>query len=150
MAKSIRQQYFFPHPPEVVWEYLTNAELMALWLMKNDFQPIVGHDFQFRTNPIPSLNIDGIMHCKVLEIVPFKKLSYSWKGGPGEGRITLDTVVVWKLEPKDTGTELFLEHSGFSETENLAIYNGMTGGWLQNINKMADRINAAQHGTTNS
>ena len=150
MAKSIRQQYFFPHPPEVVWEYLTNAELMALWLMKNDFQPIVGHDFQFRTNPIPSLNIDGIMHCKVLEIVPFKKLSYSWKGGPGEGRITLDTVVVWKLEPKDTGTELFLEHSGFSETENLAIYNGMTGGWLQNINKMADRINAATHGTTNS
>lgn len=150
MAKSIRQQYFFPHPPEVVWEYLTNAELMALWLMKNDFQPIVGHDFQFRTNPIPSLNIDGIMHCKVLEIVPFKKLSYSWKGGPGEGKITLDTVVVWKLEPKDTGTELFLEHSGFSETENLAIYNGMTGGWLQNINKMADRINAAKHGTTNS
>ena len=150
MAKSIIQQYFFPHPPEVVWEYLTNAELMALWLMKNDFQPIVGHDFQFRTNPIPSLNIDGIMHCKVLEIVPFKKLSYSWKGGPGEGKITLDTVVVWKLEPKDTGTELFLEHSGFSETENLAIYNGMTGGWLQNINKMADRINAAKHGTTNS
>jgi uncharacterized protein YndB with AHSA1/START domain len=150
MAKSIRQQYFFPHPPAVVWEYLTNAELMGLWLMKNDFQPIIGHDFQFRTGPIPSLTFDGICYCKVLEIVPFKKLSYSWKGGPGEGRITLDTLVVWKLEPKDKGTELFLEHSGFSEVENLAIYNGMTDGWLQNIRKMSDRINAAKHGTTNT
>ena len=150
MAKSIRQQYFFPHPPEVVWEYLTNAELMGLWLMKNDFQPIIGHDFQFRTGPIPSLNYDGIFYCKVLEIIPFKKLSYSWKGGPGEGKIALDSVVVWKLEPKDKGTELFLEHSGFSEVENLAIYNGMTGGWLQNIQKLADHINTAKHGTTNT
>ncbi|HEY4286386.1 MAG TPA: SRPBCC domain-containing protein [Puia sp.] len=150
MSKSIRQQYFFPHPPEVIWEYLTNAELLALWLMKNDFQPVIGHDFQFRTNPIPSLNFDGICHCKVLEVVPFKRLSYSWKGGPEEGKITLDTLVVWKLEPKDKGTELFLEHSGFSEVENLAIYNGMTDGWMKNIQKIADRLNAAKHGTTNT
>ena len=150
MAKSIRNQYFFPHPPEVVWEYLTNAELMGLWLMKNDFQPIVGHDFQFRTKPITSLNYDGIFYCKVLEIIPFKKLSYSWKGGPGEGKVTLDTVVVWKLEPTDKGTELFLEHSGFSEVENLAIYAGMTDGWLKNIHKIADLINAAKNGTTNT
>jgi uncharacterized protein YndB with AHSA1/START domain len=150
MAKSIRNQYFFPHPPEVVWEYLTNAELMGLWLMKNDFQPIVGHDFQFRTKPIPSLNYDGIFYCKVLEIVPFRKLSYSWKGGPGEGKVTLDTVVVWKLEPNDKGTELFLEHSGFSEVENLAVYAGMTDGWLKNIGKIADLINAAKNGTTNT
>lgn len=150
MAKSIRNQYFFPHPPEVVWEYLTNAELMGLWLMKNDFQPIVGHDFQFRTKPIPSLNYDGIFYCKVLEIVPLRKLSYSWKGGPGEGKVTLDTVVVWKLEPNDKGTELFLEHSGFSEVENLAVYAGMTDGWLKNIGKIADLINAAKNGTTNT
>ena len=99
MTKSIKHQFFFPHPPETVWEYLTKSELMELWLMKNDFQPIVGLDFQFRTNPIPSLDFDGIFYCKVLEIVPFKKLSYSWKGGPGNGEITLDSVVVWKLEP---------------------------------------------------
>jgi len=148
-TKSIRHQYFFPHPPEVVWEYLTTAELMGLWLMKNDFQPIVGHDFQFRTKPIPALNYDGIFYCKVLEIVPFKKLSYSWKAGPGDGQTTLDTMVVWKLEPKDKGTELFLEHSGFTEVENLAIYAGMTDGWIKNIGKIADLINVAKNGTTN-
>ncbi|MDB5017279.1 MAG: hypothetical protein JWQ84_2111 [Mucilaginibacter sp.] len=150
MKKSIEHQFFFPHPPEAVWEYLTKPELMEQWLMKNDFQPIVGVDFQFRTNPIPGLDFDGIFYCKVLEIVPFKKLSYSWKSGPGEGEITLDSVVVWKLQPTDKGTELFLEHSGFAKKENLNFYNGLTDGWLKNIHKIADRLNAAKHGTTNA
>ncbi|MDB5006300.1 MAG: hypothetical protein JWP45_693 [Mucilaginibacter sp.] len=150
MKKSIKHQFFFPHPPEAVWEYLTKPELMEQWLMKNDFHPIVGVDFQFRTNPIPGLDFDGIFYCKVLEIVPFKKLSYSWKSGPGEGEITLDSVVVWKLQPTDKGTELFLEHSGFAKKENLNFYNGLTDGWLKNIHKIADRLNAAKHGTTNA
>jgi uncharacterized protein YndB with AHSA1/START domain len=150
MKKSIKHQFFFPHPPAAVWDYLTKPELMAQWLMKNDFQPIVGLDFQFRTNPIPSLDFDGIFYCKVLEIVPLKKLSYSWKSGPGKGEITLDSVVVWKLEPKDKGTELFLEHSGFAKKENLNFYNGLIDGWLKNIQKIADRLNAQQHGYTNA
>jgi uncharacterized protein YndB with AHSA1/START domain len=150
MTKSIKHQFFFPHPPEAVWEYLTKPELMELWLMKNNFQPIVGLDFQFRTNPIPSLDFDGIFHCKVLEIVPFRKLSYSWQSGPGEGKITLDSIVVWKLQPTDKGTELFLEHSGFAKKENLNFYNGLTDGWLKNIHKIADRLNAAPHDTTNT
>ena len=150
MTTSINHQFFFPHPPETVWEYLTNADLMELWLMKNDFQPVIGHEFQFNTKPIPSLNMDGIFHCRVLEIDPLKKLTYSWKGGAGDGKITLDTIVVWRLQPKDKGTELFLEHSGFSEKENFDIYKGMTDGWLKNVQKITDRLNATTHGTTNT
>ena len=150
MAKIIKHQFSFSHPVETVWEYLTKSELMEQWLMKNNFQPIVGFDFQFRTGPIPSLNFDGIFHCKVLEIVPFKKLSYSWRSGPGGGEITLDSVVIWKLEATDKGTELFLEHSGFAKKENLDFYNGLLQGWvekLENINKL---LNAKQHGHTNA
>ena len=150
MDKVIKHQFFFPHPPQSVWEYLTKPELMELWLMRNDFQPIVGLDFQFRINPIPALNFDGIFYCKVLEVVPFERLSYSWRSGPGQGEITLDSVVEWKLVPKDNGTELFLEHSGFDKEENLNFYNGLTDGWLQNIKKIADRLNAAPHGNTNA
>jgi uncharacterized protein YndB with AHSA1/START domain len=149
MTKTIQHQFFFAHPPEVVWEYLTRADLMALWLMPNDFQPIIGHDFQFRIKPMPALNLDGIMYCKVLEMVSPKKLSYSWKAGPGEGKIELDTLVVWTLQPKDNGTELSLVHSGFKEIENLDLYNGMTEGWLKNVQKIFALINAATHGTTN-
>ena len=149
MTKVIKHQYFFAHPPATVWEYLTKSELMEQWLMKNDFQPIIGFDFQFRTKPIPSLDFDGIFYCKVLEIVPLKKLSYTWRGGPGKEEITLDSVVVWKLQPKDKGTEVFLEHSGFEKEENLNFYNGLNQGWLEKFDKIAKLLNAAQHGTTN-
>ena len=148
MTHTIKHQFFFPHPAETVWEYLTKPELMEQWLMKNDFQPIVGFDFQFRTGPIPSLDFDGIFYCKVLEIIPFKRLSYSWKSGPGRGEITLDSVVVWKLEPRDKGTELFLEHSGFAKEENLNFFNGLDHGWVEKLQNIANLLNTAQHDTT--
>jgi len=150
MTKSIYHKFFFPHSPETVWEYLTKPELISQWLMENDFQPIVGYDFQFRTPPMPKFDFDGIIYCKVLEIVPFKKLSYSWKGGPGEGKISLDSIVTWTLHVKDNGTELQLDHSGFREMENFTMYSIMNEGWLKNIQKIARLINAATHGTTNT
>jgi uncharacterized protein YndB with AHSA1/START domain len=150
MTKSIKHQFLFPQPPEAVWEYLTNPELMELWLMKNDFRPIVGHEFQFRTKPASSVDFDGIFYCTVLEIVPLKKLSYSWKCGPGEGRITIYSVVTWTLQPKDKGTQLFLDHGNFAVMENFALYNSMIDGWLKNIHKIADRLNAAENDTTNA
>lgn len=150
MAKLIKHQFFFSHPVETVWEYLTKSELMEQWLMKNNFQPIVGFEFEFRTSPIPSLNFDGIFYCKVLEIIPFQKLSYSWRSGSGEGKITLDSVVVWQLQPTDKGTEVFLEHKGFAKKENLEFYNGLNQGWIEKLDKISDLLNAAQHGNTNS
>jgi uncharacterized protein YndB with AHSA1/START domain len=149
MTKTIHHQFFFPHPPEVVWEYLTKAELISQWLMENDFKPIIGHQFQFRSRPVPAISFDGIVYCTVLEIIPFKKLSYSWKCGPGDGKITLDSIVIWTLDPKDNGTELLLENSGFEEA-NFAIYSAMNEGWLKNIHRIAEQINASKHGTTNA
>ena len=149
MAASINHQFFFPHPPEAVWEYLTNAELMELWLMKSNFQPTIGHEFQFRTNPKADFDFDGIFYCKVLEIVPFEKLSYTWKCGPGDGTFNIDSVVNWKLQPKNNGTELFLQHNGFAIMNNLMLFNSMQEGWLKNIHKIAQRINE-RYGTTNA
>ena len=150
MTTSIQHQFFFPHAPAAVWEYLTKPELMEQWLMKNDFKPLVGYDFEFRINPIPSLNFDGIFYCRVLEIIPFKKLSYSWKSGPGDGKITVDSVVMWTLEPKEEGTLLFLEHSGFSKTDNLNMYNALNDGWLENLHKIAKHLNTSNHGIPNA
>jgi uncharacterized protein YndB with AHSA1/START domain len=148
MAKSIKHQYFFPHEPAVVWEYLTRAELMELWLMPNDFKPILGHQFQFRIKPMPQLDFDGIVYCQVLEIKPYHTLSYSWKSGPGNGRIQLDSIVVWKLVPKDKGTELFLDHTASEEFENFNMYSALKEGWLKNIQKIAELINTAKSEAT--
>jgi uncharacterized protein YndB with AHSA1/START domain len=150
MTKNIHHQFFFPHSPEVVWEYLTRAELMEQWLMKNDFQPIVGHQFQFMSSPAPAIDFDGIVYCTVVEIVPHKKLSYSWKCGPGNGKITIDSIVEWTLRSKNNGTELQLNHDGFKVMENAAIFLAMDEGWLRHITLIAECINTAQHGTTNS
>ena len=49
--------------------------------MKNDFQPVVGHRFQFRATPQPHWN--GVIDCEVLVVEPYQRLSYSWNP-PGE------------------------------------------------------------------
>jgi uncharacterized protein YndB with AHSA1/START domain len=149
MSKSIHHTLFYPQKPELVWEYLTTPALMAQWLMPTDFEPILGHEFTFRTGPLPKFDFDGIVYCRVLEILPPKKLVYSWKGGPGNGQLTMDSVVTWTLTEKDKGTELILEHSGFKILTNLDLFNGMNAGWLQNMKKIADRLNATAHGHAN-
>jgi len=147
MAKYIKHDFFYPTTPGVVWEYLTDPELMAQWLMKNDFKPIVGHEFQFRTNPHPDVNFDGTFYCKVLEVDPPKKLSYSWKFGSGDG-VLHNSVVNWTLVEKEGGTELQLIHNGFEkEALFLPLFASMETGWLRNMNKIFELITAAADGT---
>ncbi len=139
MKTEIKHNWHYDQSVEEIWEYLTKAELMEKWLMPNDFELIVGHEFKFTTNPIPSLSLDGNFYCKVLEILPLKKLVYSWKGGANKSEPTLDTIVEWTLEAKENGTELRLIHSGFKE-ENGPIHAGMFDGWNKNIQKMLSHI----------
>ena len=111
MQRDIKQTWILKHSPEKVWEFLTSSELLSQWLMENNFRAEVGYKFQFKAKPRPGF--DGNVYCEVLELQPNKRLSYSWKGGPGKGKIVLDSVVSWTLIRRDYGTELQLEHSGF-------------------------------------
>src|SRR3954465_7837136 len=112
MQKDILHTWFFPQSTEIVWDALTNPEQLKEWLMENDFQPVVGHKFRFNTKPKIKIGFDGIVYCEVLELIPIQRLVYSWKGGPGDGRMTLDSLVIWTLKPVNGGTELTLEHKG--------------------------------------
>ena len=84
--------------------------------MKCDFKPVAGHKFQF----INKAKIDA--YCQVLEVVPHKLLSYSWRKGKSENEITVDSVVTWKLTPKNGGTELQLHHTGFTLLEDTMAH----------------------------
>jgi uncharacterized protein YndB with AHSA1/START domain len=137
MQRDIHHKWFLPHSPETVWQFLTESELLGQWLMKNDFRPVVGHQFNFHTKPRPGF--DGTVYCQVLEVVPGKRLSYSWKGGPRKGKITLDSVVTWTLVPKDKGTELALEHAGFKGLKNLLAYVIMGKGWEKIIHRLSQK-----------
>jgi uncharacterized protein YndB with AHSA1/START domain len=133
MQRDITVRWFFSQPPEKVWDCLTNPELLSLWLMKNDFKPVVGHRFNFYTKPLPKMGFDGIVYCEVIEMIPLEKLVYSWKGGPRPGVIKLDTLLVWTLEAKDGGTEMLLEHKGFKGLGNYVSSIFMGNGWRKGI-----------------
>jgi uncharacterized protein YndB with AHSA1/START domain len=65
-----------PHTPEKIWRALTQGSLIKEWLMENDFEPIVGRRFTFRSTPVPNWN--GVIDCEVLAVEPNKKVSYTW------------------------------------------------------------------------
>jgi len=110
----------FPHPPKKLWRALTETPLIAQWLMKNDFEPVVGRKFQFRSEPVPNWN--GVIDCEVLIVDRLKRLSYSWSS------MGLDFVVLWTLTPGEGGTHLRMEQSGFRPDQQQA-YKGANYGW---------------------
>ncbi len=104
-----------PFAPEKIWRALTQPHLIAEWLMKNDFEPVIGHRF--------TLSGDwGSVDCKVLTLEPNKSLSYTW-GGMG-----LDSTVTLTLTPTGAGTHLRVEQMGFKPDQQQA-YHGAAFGW---------------------
>nr|BFE87558.1 hypothetical protein GCM10020093_101590 [Planobispora longispora] len=77
---TIEVDEFLPHPPAKVWRALTDSDLLARWLMPNDFKPVVGHRFTFATQPVPRVGFDGIIRCEVLEIDDGRLLRIGWAG----------------------------------------------------------------------
>jgi uncharacterized protein YndB with AHSA1/START domain len=116
-----------PHPPEKIWRALTQSSLIEEWLMKNDFQPAVGHQFKFRATPVPNWN--GVIDCEVLAVEPHSRLAYSW------GSMGLETVVNWTLTPTGGGTLLRMEQSGF-DSEEKPYYKGAKYGWQNFIGNL--------------
>ena len=97
-TRTLVIEKFLAHPPEKVWRALTESQLLAQWLMNNDFRPSVGDKFQFRSQPVP--NWSGIIDCEVLIVEPLRRLSYTW------GTLGIDTAVLWILTPAEGGTLL--------------------------------------------
>jgi uncharacterized protein YndB with AHSA1/START domain len=116
-----------PHPPEKIWRALTQSPLIGEWLMTNDFQPVVGHQFQFRSTPMPNWN--GVIDSKVLAVEPHSRLSYSWAS------MGLESVVIWTLTPTTSGTHVRMEQSGFP-SDGDAYYKGASYGWQNFIGNL--------------
>lgn len=125
MSRSVVVERTFGHPPEKVWRALTQGALIEDWLMKNDFQPVVGHRFRLRAEPMP--HWDGIVECEVLEVEPARRLAYRWEAGED-----LRTVVTWVLSETAAGTHLRMEQAGF-RPEDEFNFRGATYGWQKNI-----------------
>lgn len=128
------------HPPERVWQALTDPALLRSWLMENDFRAELGHRFQFRAAPAPGWS--GVTNCEVIALEPLRRLAYRWGDGT-ESDIGLRTVVTWTLTPRrDGGTRLRLEQSGF-RPEDARAYQGASAGWQHMLDQLEANCTAA-------
>ena len=134
MKPDVSLDYQFNKSIEQVWNALTDSDMLAKWIWKNDFQPIVGHKFQFRDEPNEWW--DGIVDCEVLEVDEPNKLSYTWVSA-GES-----TTVTWTLKEGSDGTvDLHFAQTGFSEETKArqGAIEGATYAWT-NIGNQLEKL----------
>ena len=97
----------FSVQPDVVWQAITNPDLMRRWYFEQieDFRPEVGFETQF------DIEVGGRIfrhQWKVTDVVPGKSITYTWRyeGFPGLG------TTEWKISKTDEGTKLVLTSTG--------------------------------------
>jgi len=135
-TKSIVVERTVAHPPEKVWRALTTSELIAAWLMQNDFEPRLGHRFNFRARPIPNM-WNGVTDCEVLAIDEPRRLVYSWNASGEEAEGGLKTIVTWTITPVDGGAHVRMEQAGF-RPQDEAGYQAMGGGWPRIVERLGE------------
>jgi uncharacterized protein YndB with AHSA1/START domain len=131
-AESLALDFDLAHGPEKVWRALTDPALLAEWLLPVvEFRLEPGAAFRFETQPYPGW--DGVVNCRILEIEPQRKLSYTW------GVPFLDTVVTFTLTPTASGTRLSLVQSGFKPDQKRE-FGGARYGWNMMGGKLVDLL----------
>ncbi|MBR1247194.1 SRPBCC domain-containing protein [Bradyrhizobium sp. AUGA SZCCT0169] len=136
-TRSVVVEREIPHPPEKIWRALTQPHLIEEWLMKNDFKPVVGHNFNLRGE------WGGVLDCEVLAVEPNKKLTYTWNFKHEQAAYSLSSVVAWTLTPTRTGTLLRMEQSGFRPDQPQA-YGGAKAGWQEFFAKLEQMLARAE------
>ena len=124
-TKPVFKEVLLNAPPSRVWKALTdNNELKQWYFVLEDFKPEVGFEFKFA---VEHEGRNWVHLCRVTEVIPNKKLSYTWQyeGIPG------DTLLTFELIPEGEKTRLYLTHSELetfpTDIPGLAVENFDTG-----------------------
>lgn len=124
MKLDVDLDELFEAPPERVWKALTEASLLARWLMPNDFEPLVGKRFTF--SPDCPASWEGPVRCEVLELVPCERMVWSWQ----TAGMAQPSRVVFELTAEGSGTRLRLRHTGEADKP---IVDDLGGGWPKKL-----------------
>jgi len=134
MSLTLSMDFQFTTSVEKLWSALTDSSKLAKWVanihtgqpMENNFKPVVGHRFQFRTQPTEYWN--GIIEGEVLIVEEPNRLSYTWASGEKH-------TVTWTLQDLGDGkVNLHLEQTGISNEQAL---NGAKYGWSKWCGELA-------------
>ena len=112
-------------PIEKVWKAITDPADMKQWYFDlPEFIPVVGCEFQFEGGPP---NKTYLHLCKVTEVIPGRKIQYSWRYDGYDG----NSLVTFELFPEGDHTRLKLTHEGLEtfpkENPDLAKENFVQG-----------------------
>jgi uncharacterized protein YndB with AHSA1/START domain len=125
LAEAIIMERIFDAPIGRVWTALTDVDQMRQWYFDlKEFKPETGFEFEFLVE-----HQGNTYHhlCKVTEVIPEKKIAYSWryKDEPG------DSLVTFELSPKGEKTHLRLTHSGIETFPKTPAYarKNFEAGW---------------------
>jgi uncharacterized protein YndB with AHSA1/START domain len=129
LAEPVVVERTFSAPPERIWKALTDVEEMRRWYFDlKEFKPEVGFEFEF------TVEHEGMKYhhlCKITEVIPQKKLAYTWRYKGHEG----NSLVTFELFADGDKTCLKLTHEGletFPKTPSFARKSFMEG-WTQII-----------------
>jgi uncharacterized protein YndB with AHSA1/START domain len=135
--KPIRVEKTFQAPVEKVWKAITDKVQMKQWYFDlSEFRPEVGFEFQFTGQGAKGEKY--IHHCKITEVVPFKKLTYSWAYEGYEGM----SYVTFELFPEGNQTRLILVHKGlhtFPAHPDFAR-SSFNAGWTELITVLLEKF----------
>ena len=119
----------FNAPVARVWKALTDADQMRVWYFDlKEFKPEVGFEFEF------TVEHEGTKYhhlCKITEVIPQKKLAYTWRYAGQEG----DSFVTFELFAAGDKTRLKLTHEGLETFPKLPAYarTNFEKGWTEII-----------------
>lgn len=125
MKSIITKEVQFSHSIDKVWNAITKAEEISTWFIKADFKAEPGYQYTFTSPP----NEKGctVISGEVKQSSPYT-LIYTWVVGD----TNVETTVKWELESTESGTKLYLEHSGISNYAGdtaIAMFESFNGGW---------------------
>ena len=125
-------------PAGKVWDAITDKNVIRQFGFDiTEFKPEVG--FEFRFDAVKNKDITFRHICVVKEVLPGKKLSYSWRYEGYAG----DSLVTFELFAEGDKTRLLLTHTGLETIEvngpDFARAN-FNMGWTEIIGAILKRI----------
>lgn len=121
----------FDAPVDRVWEAITNNEVIKRWYFDiKEFRPEVGFEFDFHAG---NGKVNSHHLCRVVEVVPNKKLAYTWRYEGYGG----NSLVTFELFPEGNKTRLRLTHEGLDTFPDLPDFarENFEQGWRMIIAK---------------
>lgn len=110
-SEPIVKEVMLDATPQKVWKAITDKDEMKKWYFDlKEFKAVPGFEFEFEGGPNDRIYIH---QCRVIEVIPLKKLSYTWSYQGYQGT----TLVGFELFEEGQRTRLQLTHEGLESFE---------------------------------